>query len=137
MTAMIAMIAALCVGATPAPSAPLTCPAPDADRGEVRTGPPLTHSFTLTNPGPHPVRFTLSETGCNCLRRDVGKTTLRPGESTELTVTVNTLTSPPGPNTWGTTLFVTPQPEGGSADVPTPFSVVLRATLVREVTVSP
>ncbi|MGL6096103.1 MAG: hypothetical protein ACRC7O_09945, partial [Fimbriiglobus sp.] len=28
-------------------------------------------------------------------------------------------------------------PEGGSAAVPTPFSVVLRATLVREVTVSP
>ncbi len=140
---MYAILAALLFGATPGDAGPLTAPAPSADRDEVRTGPPLTQTFELTNTDPvAAVTITGVETTCGCLKPKVSREVLRPGEKTELTLTVNTLTQPAGHNVWRMTVrYRVAQP---TAD-PTPPSVApdralelkLSATLVREVSVTP
>src|SRR4051794_38093183 len=97
MNTLILVLAA--AGANP-PPAPLHCPAPVAACGEVKGGPPLAQTFELTHKGTGTLSITKVEAGCGCLRRSLSADVLRPGETAKLTVEVNTLTQPDGPNRW-------------------------------------
>lgn len=139
---MLPILAALTLGATPA-AGPLAASAPSADRGEVRTGPQLVQVFELTHRG---VSGTLSvtgiEAGCGCLKPTLSGDVLRPGESTRLTLTVNTLTQPPGPNVWKAVVrYRVAEPGDGPAppSVRPDFELELRvaARLIQEVSVTP
>lgn len=128
---MVTILAALALAATP--PAGLNWSAPVADLGETKSGPPLSHTFTVTNANREPVRILGVDAGCGCVRRDVSKTSLAPGESADITLTVNTLTQPAGPNTWrGTVRFAV-----GADGPPQSVELTIKARLVREVSVSP
>jgi hypothetical protein len=138
---MLPIIAALSLGATPA-TGPLVADSPSADHGEVRTGPPLTQVFELTHHGPGTLTITGVGAGCGCLKPTLSREVLRPGEAARLTVTVNTLTQPPGPNVWKAVVRYRLADPG---DGPTPPSVRpdselelrVSARLVQEVSVTP
>jgi len=95
------MLAAL-PGADPAI---LVATPPSADVGEVRSGPVLTKTFELKHTG---ARGTIAirsvETGCNCVRATIEPQSLEPGQTTKLTLSVNTLTPPEGPVSWSATV---------------------------------
>jgi hypothetical protein len=127
---MYPIIAALLLGATPA--GPLTAPQPVADRGAIRTGPQLVQRFELVHSGPTgDVVISNVETGCGCLKPTLSRTVLHPGDHAELTLTVNTLTQPPGSNTWRAVVHY----RIGSANVD--LELKLTAKLIREISVTP
>ncbi len=133
---MLPIIAALALGATPQAS-PLAAAPPSADRGDVHTGPPLTQVFALTHRGPSGVVTVAGvEAGCGCLKPTVSRTVLRPGEAADLTLTVNTLTQPPGPNVWRVVVRYRLDPGDGPAR---DYELELRlsARLIQEITVTP
>jgi hypothetical protein len=146
MNPMIAFLLAGVTATAPA-DAPLHTPAAVAARGEVKAGPVLTHTFTLTHRGKGKLAVTGVEGGCGCVRAAVSRSVLQPGETTELAVEVNTLTQPEGANAWKVTVRyqVEPPPAAGRpGELPAPrlpesFAAELRVTakLVREVTVTP
>jgi hypothetical protein len=127
---MYPIIAALLLGATPA--GPLTAANPVADRGEFRTGPQLAQVFELRHAGPAgDIVITNVETGCGCLKPTLTRTVLHPGDRAELTLTVNTLTQPPGANTWRAVVHYRTDSRN--------FDLELRLTakLIREISVTP
>jgi hypothetical protein len=132
---MVPIILALTLGVTPAD--PLASPAPAADRGEVRTGPPLTHTFELVHAGPAPIIITGVESACGCLKPTVSKNNLQPGERAAVTVTVNTLTQPPGANTWTTRVRYRAAAATPSVLPDAELELKLSAKLIREVSVTP
>src|SRR5215208_4652196 len=98
---MNTLILALAVAVGNPPPAPLGCQTPTAAKGEVRGGPPLTHTFELAHRGPAgTLTITKVEAGCGCLRQVLRGGVLQPGDATTLTIEVNTLTQPDGPNRW-------------------------------------
>lgn len=122
---MYPIIAAILLGATPDSSLV-------ADHGEVRTGPPLVHTFTLTHPGGGGAFSILGvEASCGCLAPTVSRTELNPGEAASVTLIVNTLTQPAGPNTWRVTV------RGRRGDTVTTTEFRLSAVLKSEVSVTP
>ncbi|MBX9581144.1 MAG: DUF1573 domain-containing protein [Gemmataceae bacterium] len=132
------LLAAAGLADPPAP-APLHCPAPVAAKGEVKGGPPLVHTFDLTHRGPAgTLTVTKVEAGCGCLRRGLSTATLRPGETAKLTVEVNTLTQPDGPNRWQAVVSYTLDVPGDPAAARSgELPLALTATLSREVAVAP
>lgn len=118
------------------PPGPLHCPAPAAARGDVKGGPPLAHTFDLTHTGQGTLTITKVEAGCGCLRQVLTTTTLQPGETAKLTLEVNTLTQPDGPNRWQAQVSYTVATPASS---PQPRQLLLQisATLAREVSVTP
>jgi hypothetical protein len=134
-------LVALGLGNPPAP-APLQCPTPLAAKGDVKGGPPLTQTFELTHRGAAGIlTVTKVEAGCGCLRRSLTAHVLRPGETTKLTLEVNTLTQPDGPNRWqvsvGYTLDVPVAPGAPAASQTGEVLLEVTAKLSREVTVMP
>src|SRR5687768_2433634 len=98
---MHTLILALAVAVGNPPAAPLGCQTPTAVKGEVRGGPPLTHTFELAHRGAAgTLTITKVEAGCGCLRQVLRGGVLQPGDATALTIEVNTLTQPDGPNRW-------------------------------------
>jgi len=115
------------------PAAALRAAAPVADKGTVMSGPALAHTFDLTHVGrTGVVALTGIDAGCGCLKAEATPRLLSPGETSKVTVTVNTLTQPEGPVTWtGTVRYAV---DGGpEQEVP----LKLTAKLVREVSVTP
>ena len=103
----------------------------------MKAGPPLVHTFDLAHAGTGTVTVTKVEAGCGCLRQALGTNVLQPGEKTKLTLEVNTLTQPDGPNRWQVAVIV--QKSKGSAHPPRPansFSQIT-ATLSRDIVVTP
>src|SRR4051812_20577186 len=86
--------------AAPNPPAPLLCATPTAARGEVKGGPPLSHTFELTHKGTGTLTIAKVEAGCGCLRQTLTANKLQPNETAKLTIEVNTLTQPDGQNRW-------------------------------------
>ena len=129
---MYPILAALLLAATP-DAGPLAATPPAAERGEVRTGPPLAQTFELAHRGPAgTVTIIGVETACGCLKPTVSREVLKPGERAELAFAVNTLTQPAGPNSWR--VVVRYRLDGvGPFELP----VTVTATLVREVSVTP
>lgn len=132
---MLPILAPLLLWSTP--PAPLECLPAVAELGTARTGPPLTQTFRLTHRGEvGTVRITAVETGCGCVGRELSRSTLAPGESAELTLTINTLTQPAGPNSWRATIRYRhdlPGRHGGERVL----ELAVRAELIREVSVDP
>lgn len=134
MNALI-LFSALAAG-QPAPNATFHSPAPVAAKGDVKAGPPLVHAFELVNATAGTVTITKVETGCGCLRQGVSATALPPGEKTKLTLEVNTLTQPDGPNRWQ--VGVSYKVEAPGAQPQTGEMLLqITATLTREIAVSP
>lgn len=92
----VLLLAAL-VGADPAP---LAIDPPAADRGDMPANKPLVQTFRLKNTGPVPLTVTEVTGACGCFRHSLTGRQVAPGGSTELTVGINLLTQPEGPNTW-------------------------------------
>lgn len=140
MNTLFALVA-VGLGNPPAPAA-LHCPAPVAAKGDVKGGPPLTHTFELTHRGPAgTITITKVEAGCGCLRRTLTAGVLQPGETAKLMLEVNTLTQPDGPNRWqaavGYTLDLPAQPGAPPATQTGEVLLVVTANLSRDVIVKP
>ncbi len=120
----------------PTSSAGLHASTSTAARGNVKAGPPLVHVFDLANTGTRTVTITKLVAGCGCLRRSLGTTMLKPGEKTQLTLEVNTLTQPDGPNRWQVSV-VYQEDAPGVAPRSGELLLQVTATLSRDVTVSP
>lgn len=134
MNAILPLVVLAAVPGQPAaPAAVLRAAAPAADKGEVMSGPPLTHTFELTHSGTAGVlSLTGIEAGCGCLRAEATPRVLNPGDTAKVTVTVNTLTQPEGPVTWtGSVKYAVDN--GPQREV----NVKLTAKLVREIAVTP
>jgi hypothetical protein len=95
----------------------------------------LVHAFDLANAGAGTVTVTKVETGCGCLRQAIGTNVLKPGEKTQLTLEVNTLTQPDGPNRWQ--VVVSYQEEISGAAKAGQLALQITATLARDVNVNP
>ena len=91
---MNALFAVVALGLVDPAPAPLRCPTPVAAKGDVKGGPPLAHTFEITNrTSAGTITITKVEAGCGCLRRTLSSSVLQPGETAKLTVEVNTLTN--------------------------------------------
>ncbi len=134
MNTVITLI--LAVGAGNPAKAPLHCPAPVAAKGQINGGPPLAHTFDLTHTATGTLTITKVEAGCGCLRQTLSANAMQPGETAKLTIEVNTLTQPDGPNRWQVVVGYRLESPGG---VPQTGEVLLQitATLAREVAVHP
>jgi hypothetical protein len=83
-----------------APKAEIT-----ADLGTLRAGAPLTHTFTITNPNAmQSLAITGVTTSCGCTHHTIHKASLAPGESTTLTVAINTISHAAGAWSWTATV---------------------------------
>ncbi|MCE9561185.1 MAG: DUF1573 domain-containing protein [Planctomycetes bacterium] len=123
------------IGNQPAP-APLQCANPTAAKGDVKGGPPIVHAFELVHNGTGTLSITRVEAGCGCLRQSLTAKVLQPGERSSLTIDVNSLTQPDGPNRWQILVGYKVEAPG----VPQQTGELLlqiTATLSREVSVSP
>jgi hypothetical protein len=134
---MNTLILLLAAGVGNPPAAPLACASPNVAKGEVRGGPPLTHTFELAHRGAAgTLTITKVESGCGCLRRDLQRTALQPGETAALTIEVNTLTQPDGPNRWQVVVGYKLESPGAQPQVGE-LLLQITATLSREVSVVP
>jgi hypothetical protein len=130
------LILALLAG-QPQPPAAFHSPAPLAAKGDVKAGPPLVHVFELWNNAPAgTVTITKVEAGCGCLRQSLSSGVLKPGERAKLTLDVNTLTQPDGPNRWQIVVTYKLEAPGSQPQV---GDVLLQitATLSRDIAVNP
>jgi len=133
---MNTLIFLLAMGAGTTPTPPLECSDAIAAKGDVKGGPPLTHTFQLTHRGGGTLTITKVEAGCGCLRQSLGTGVLSPGETTKLMLEVNTLTQPDGPNRWQVVVSYKVESPGA----PTQSGKLLLqiiANLSREVAVTP
>jgi hypothetical protein len=111
--------------------AELECTQSVVDKGEVRSGLPLSHRFTFRNSGAETVEVTDVRPSCGCLAPKLEKRILQSGESGELLLEVNTLTQPAGLHSWRITL------KYKSGEAEQDLSLYIRARVVTEITVEP
>jgi hypothetical protein len=111
--------------------AELECPASVVDKGEARSGLPLSHRFAFVNRGVHAVEITDVRPSCGCLAPKLERRTFQPGESGEMLLEINTLTQPAGLNSWRVTLRY----KDGDSEKELPLYV--NARIVTEISVEP
>lgn len=111
--------------------ADLYCATPLVDKGEVRGGVPLAHRFTIVNRGPEAVEITDVHPSCGCLAPKLEPRRLAVGESAVLSLDVNTLTQPAGPNNWYVRLHY--KTGGEECELP----LYLYARIIAEISVEP
>jgi hypothetical protein len=116
---------------TPAARADLECAQPVVEKGEVRSGMSLSHSFSFVNRGSETVEITDVRPSCGCLNPKLGYRRLLPGETGELVLEVNTLTQPAGANNWRVTIRY----NTGGVEKELPLYVAAR--IVTEISVEP
>lgn len=114
---------------------PLTCPKPIIDLGEVKSGPPCSHTFELKNDGPAEITIGGVTPGCGCSKVELTAKQLPPGGTAKLTVTTNTLTQPEGMVYWPVGVSYRTTVGGQSFDGRLDLKVA--AKVVREVSVTP
>ena len=131
---MHALLLALAVAAGPGS---LVAPQAEADRGAVRTGPPLAHSFAVTNSSATTVHLLGVTTPCGCIAPGVSRDTLAPGESATVTLVVNTLTPAAGKQTWRGVVRYAADGPAGAAPALGELPWALTAELVRELALTP
>ena len=104
------------------------------DAGVVRSGPLLRQIYRVTNfSASLPVHIVGLDGTCGCIRKSFAKSDLKPGETTDVVVEVNTLTQPEGPNTWKTNVRY----RVGSATAEERITLELVAKIVKEIDVKP
>ncbi len=111
--------------------ADLVCSESVVDKGETRSGVPLSHRFTFVNRGDNPVEITDVRPSCGCLAPKLERRIVPPGESGQLLLEINTLTQPDGENGWRATVRY----KDGASERELPLYV--RACVVREIGVEP
>lgn len=84
--------------------AQLYCKESSHDRGLVRAGTPLKHTFLLQNLGQQSIQVLEARPGCGCLKPPIAKAKLEPGQSMQLPVEIHTLTQPEGPHAFPLTV---------------------------------
>jgi hypothetical protein len=109
----------------------LECAEPTVRAGDVRSGTALAHDFHLVNRGTLTLEITDLRATCGCLRPQLDRRQLAPGEEAVLHIEVNTLTQPAGMHTW---MVRVGYKEGDHAGEQ---AVVLGARIVSEVAVQP
>jgi hypothetical protein len=77
--------------------------------GDIKEGPPVKKKITLTNTGIETVAIANTVTSCACTSVSLSKTTLEPGEVSELLITYNTFKYP---GKFDKTITVFTGPEG-------------------------
>ena len=85
LTLSLLVVMALGIAAWAAPQ--ITADSTTWDFGTVVSGTVLVHTFVLTNTGSDPLHISNVSTSCGCTVAQLAKSTLNPGESTNLTVT--------------------------------------------------
>jgi hypothetical protein len=111
--------------------AELECAEPMVEKGEVRSGVPLSHRFVFVNHGPGAVEVTDVKPSCGCLAPKLERRHYEPGESGELLLEINTLTQPAGAISWRATIHY----KAGGSEHELPLYVCAR--VVTEISVEP
>lgn len=114
----------------------LTTPTPTIELGEVKSGPEIVRVFELKNRGTGTIRILKTTPGCGCVRAELKQQVLKPGETTTLNFTANSLTQPEGPVTWRITVEYQHETNDKVASTAT-LELKLTGRLVREITVAP
>jgi hypothetical protein len=84
--------------------AQLTFNPPNIDLGEVKAGQVFAHQVKVTNTGAEPITVSELKSSCGCIQPVLDPSTLAPGATGTLKMQINTLTSNPGPTTYGVRL---------------------------------
>jgi hypothetical protein len=111
--------------------AELTCEPAVAEKGEARSGKPLSHRFTIVNSGRDAIEVTDVRPSCGCLAPKLDRRRFQPGESGSLLLEVNTLTQPAGAHSWRATIHY--QAAGNTHEL----SLYIAAQVVTEISVEP
>ncbi|MFC1838383.1 DUF1573 domain-containing protein [Thermodesulfobacteriota bacterium] len=82
--------------------------------GSVKEGPPVTKTITLTNEGTELLTISNTATSCACTTVGLSKSSLNPGESTELLITYDTYKYP---GKFDKTVTIFTGPEGKEENV--------------------
>lgn len=80
----------------PSVRAELFCPEPSFNAGSLLAGKPFKHSFALNNQGKEALQILEALPSCGCLRPNLPKAILNPGETIALPIEIHTLTKPQG-----------------------------------------
>jgi hypothetical protein len=134
---MNALLTFLALGFGDTPSPPLHCPTPLAAKGDIKGGPPLAHTFELTNRGSGTLNITQVIPSCGCIRRTLSQATLKPGETAKLTLEINTLTQPDGANRWPVTIGYSYAGAAPALARNGEIMLAITAKITRQVTVTP
>jgi hypothetical protein len=110
---------------------PLVVSPPSVDAGQVFVGQQLVRRFSIRNAGAEPLAITDVRASCGCAAPTLDRRTLKPGESTEVKVDVNTLSQPAGPIRWNVHIDW----RAGSIEGRT--TLELTAHLIREIELEP
>jgi hypothetical protein len=110
---------------------PLIVSQPSVDVGQVFVGQQLVRRFSIRNAGAEPLTITDMRASCGCAAPTLDRRTLKPGESTEVKVDVNTLSQPAGPIRWNVHIDW----RAGATEGRT--SLELTAQLIREIELEP
>jgi hypothetical protein len=111
--------------------AQLECSQTVVEKGEVRSGVPLSHRFSFSNKGSEAIEIIEVRPSCGCLAPQLAQRRLKPGQMTELSLEMNTLTQPAGVNNWRITLRY----KVGEAEKE--LSLYLAARIVAEISLEP
>jgi uncharacterized protein (DUF58 family) len=112
---------------------PLTTDRNVIELGEVRANKPLSQTFRLKNKGQVPLTLTEVVGTCACVRKELNRKQLAPGESAELTIGINLLVQPEGLGNWP----ITVRYHASNAEVSHELTLAIRATVKKEVTIEP
>ena len=138
---MIAILLSTCLFATaaePVPAIPLVVDKERVDLGTVKAGPTLHATFRIQHTGTvGTLIITGVETGCGCLKTSATKLTLPAGETSDLSVEINSLTQAEGPNSWRFAVHVKHELPGNLPPVIGTKQLVVTAKLEREIVVTP
>lgn len=120
------------------PSPTLVPLADSVNRGEVRAGPLLEHTFTLRHAGDTGTLVIRSVTpGCGCLQAKLAHSKLAPGETTTLEVLIQTVNQPTGPVRWRVGLGYEVLSDEGFRLKAGTCDCLVDAEVIREVDVQP
>lgn len=117
------------------PAPPLQAAEPLVDRGEVKAGAILAHTFALKNIGTSAITIIDVEAGCGCMRPRASSRMIQPGASAEVKVDVNTISQPTGANAWKITVRY--QTDEGGGPTSHELELMQKARIVREISVDP
>ena len=132
LTLALALVALTPADGTPAP---LQATAASVELGEVKSGPPCSHTFELKNTGSSAIGITAVVPGCGCSKVELSAKQLKVGESVKLTVNSSTLTQPEGAVSWPVVVAYSTEADGKPFDGK--LELKMSAKLVREVSVTP
>jgi hypothetical protein len=132
MNALILVLAGALSGN---PMDPLQAVETVIDCGEVKAGKPLSRTFALRNRGPTAITIVRINAGCGCLKPRISKEIMAPGETSELSVALNTISQDVGPNLWKVTVCF--QYGDGAERASGELELSIKGRIIRELNIEP